>query len=298
MRRTNRFAKWLGVLLCTLAVQAVFAVTNGEPAKIVGLIVDRTGDTLTVKTRDAGVVAVVLTDATQVRMPRGIGIRKDTMSATALIPGLRITVEGVGDAKNQLVARKISFSKDDLEIAEQVEAAQALTQQNVETNKQNIATNAADIQKNKEGIDANRQEIEAVNQRFDDLTRFDIKGAATVYFKSGSAVISAKDKAALKALAHDAVNLKGYIIQVKGFTDSSGSAARNQTLSMERAQAVVAYLLQECNVPIRHVIAPGAMAETNAAASNETTKGRSENRRVEVKVLVNKGLAGDSNPGS
>ena len=64
----------------------------------------------------------------------------------------------------------------------------------------------------------------------------------------------------------------------------------NQQLSMDRAQAVIAYLIQDCKIPVRHVIAPGAMGEANLAATN--AQGRAENRRVEVKVLVNKGLAG------
>jgi outer membrane protein OmpA-like peptidoglycan-associated protein len=93
-------------------------------------------------------------------------------------------------------------------------------------------------------------------------------------------------------LAHTAVNLTGYIIQVKGFADSSGNAAMNQKLSMERAQAVVAFLLQDANVPIRHIVAPGAMGTADPAAPNETAKGRADNRRVEVKVLVNRGLEG------
>lgn len=82
------------------------------------------------------------------------------------------------------------------------------------------------------------------------------------------------------------------VIQVKGFADSSGNAAMNQQLSMDRAQAVVAYLIQNCNVPVRHVIAPGAMGTVDPAGGNETAQGRAENRRVEVKVLVNKGAAG------
>ena len=93
-------------------------------------------------------------------------------------------------------------------------------------------------------------------------------------------------------MAHSALNQTGYIIQVKGYADSSGNAAMNQKLSMERAQNVIAFLLQNCNVPVRHVVAPGAMGEAEPAASNETSAGRAENRRVEVKVLVNKGLAG------
>ena len=93
-------------------------------------------------------------------------------------------------------------------------------------------------------------------------------------------------------LAHNAVNLTGYIIQVKGFADSSGNAAMNQKLSMDRAQAVVAFLLQTCNVPLRHIVAPGTMGEADPAAPNETAQGRAENRRVEVTVLVNRAVAG------
>jgi OOP family OmpA-OmpF porin len=107
----------------------------------------------------------------------------------------------------------------------------------------------------------------------------------------GSSVISASDKAALKQLAQSATGLTGYIIQVKGFADTSGNAAMNQQLSMDRAQEVIAFLLQDCNIPVRHIVAPGAMGTADPAAPNETASGRAENRRVEVKVLVNKGLS-------
>jgi OmpA-OmpF porin, OOP family len=62
----------------------------------------------------------------------------------------------------------------------------------------------------------------------------------------------------------------------------------NQQLSMERAQAVIAYLIQDCKVPVRHIIAPGAIGTADPATSNETASGRAENRRVEVNVLVKK----------
>jgi len=93
-------------------------------------------------------------------------------------------------------------------------------------------------------------------------------------------------------LAHDIANLKGYIIEVRGYADNKGTATMNERLSEERAQAVASYLVENCNVPMRHVITPAAMGETHAVASNETVAGRAENRRVEVKVLVNKGVAG------
>ena len=138
-------------------------------------------------------------------------------------------------------------------------------------------------------IDANAAET---SKRFSELSEYDTKDQLDVRFASASTKISAADQEALKKLAHNAVNLTGYIIQVKGFADSSGNVAMNQKLSMDRAQNVIAYLLQNCNIPVRHIVAPGAMGEVAPVASNETKSGRAENRRVEVKVLLNKGLAG------
>src|SRR4029077_17842126 len=118
------------------------------------------------------------------------------------------------------------------------------------------------------------------------------KGAATVKFNVGRSEISATDQEELKNLAETATGLKGYIVEVTGFADSTGSAAINTKLSEDRAKAVIPFLMQQGNVPIRHIVAPGAMGEYGAKAPNETKAGRAENRRVEVKVLVNKGIAG------
>jgi outer membrane protein OmpA-like peptidoglycan-associated protein len=178
----------------------------------------------------------------------------------------------------------------------------AANKQATQTNSQNIAANQVQtaankqqIANNQEQIDANQQQIQATTKRFDDLTDYESKGQATVNFAVGSATISASDKAALKQLAQSATGLTGYLIEVKGYADSSGNAAMNQQLSMERAQEVVAFLLQDCNVPVRHIVAPGAMGTADPAASNETASGRAENRRVDVKVLVNKGLSSAGN---
>ncbi len=262
-----------------------------QKIKIRGLITDRTGDNLIVKTAERE-VTVVMTDDTKVQQPKGLGIRKEQMSFAVLIPGLKVSVEGVRDEQGQLVAQKITFSGSDLRTAESIQAGLAPTNKAVKTNEQNIAASKVEIAANRERISDAEEEIDAVSRRFNDLTEFDIKAEAMVYFASGSTRIAAKDKTALMDLARNAVNLTGYIIQVKGFADSSGNAAMNQRLSMDRAQEVIAYLIQDCNVPIRRVIAPGAMGMAEPAASNETAKGRAANRRVEVKVLVNRGLAG------
>ncbi|HEY4048860.1 MAG TPA: OmpA family protein, partial [Acidobacteriaceae bacterium] len=81
-------------------------------------------------------------------------------------------------------------------------------------------------------------------------------------------------------------------IEVTGYADSTGNAAMNTKLSEDRAKAVVTALMQQGGVPVRHIVAPGAMGEYGAASSNETKEGRADNRRVEVKILVNKGITG------
>jgi outer membrane protein OmpA-like peptidoglycan-associated protein len=192
-----------------------------------------------------------------------------------------------------------------------IQAGLTPTEQKVAANKADIGSNKQDVNANKQNIDANRAGINANQQniasnkatmdanaletskRFSELREYDTKGQFDVRFASGSTNISLEGEQGLTKLAHSAVNQTGYIIQVKGYADSSGNAAMNQKLSMERAQNVIAFLLQNCNVPVRHIVAPGAMGEAEPAASNETSAGRAENRRVEVKVLVNKGLAGN-----
>jgi OOP family OmpA-OmpF porin len=313
MMKIRRRSIASAALLCCLAVGMAYAASNGEKTKVQGVITGRTGETLTINSAGTNVV-VVLNDDTKVQQPKGLGLRKKQMSATVLVPGLKVSVDGVGDAQSRVVAKSITFSSDDLEMAEAIQAgltptkhAVATNAQNIQTNKQATETNAQgiaanqvqtaankqQIAANQEQIDANQQDIQQNTKRFSELSEYDTKGDAVVNFAVGSAVISAKDKATLKQLTQSATGLTGYLIQVKGFADSSGNAAMNQKLSMDRAQEVIAFLLQDCNVPVRHIVAPGAMGTVDPAAPNETAQGRAENRRVEVKVLVNKGLAGN-----
>jgi OmpA-OmpF porin, OOP family len=276
-------------LLTVFFVAWVSAYAQGDGTKVKGLITGRTGDTIILKTTDGSSVTVTLDDDTKVQQPKGLGVRKKQMSAAVLIPGLKVSVDGTSQDATHVLAKSVIFDKDDLQTAEMIQAGLNPTAQKVATNQQNISENQQNIAANKSSIDANAAET---SKRFSELSEYDTKDQLDVRFASGSTKISAGDQDALNKLAHNAVNLTGYIIQVKGFADSSGDAAMNQKLSMERAQGVIAYLIQSCNVPVRHIVAPGAMGEVAPVASNETKSGRAENRRVEVKVLLNKGLSG------
>jgi outer membrane protein OmpA-like peptidoglycan-associated protein len=182
----------------------------------------------------------------------------------------------------------------------------AANQENIAANAQKISASAADIARsrqdisssqtniaaNKQQIDRNIQDIEETTDRFSRLDDFDIKAQATVKFAVSSSTLSEDDMEVLRLLAQTATGTEGYIIEVKGFADSSGDALMNEKLSEDRAKRVVSFLIQQCNIPIRHVVAPGAIGEYQPVASNETREGRAENRRVEVLVLVNRGIAG------
>lgn len=281
-----------------------------DRVKVRGLITAHTGETIVVKTREGTTVNVVVNEDTRVQRPKGLGIRRERVSRDALIPGLRVSVDGTRQDATHVLARSVTFRKDDLQTAETIQAGLTPTEQKVATNQENIAANTEsikgheqqiaasqkDIATNQQNIVANKTAIDTnaveTGKRFGDLSEYDVKGQLDVRFATLSARISAQDQAALKKLAQEAIGLKGSVIQVKGFTDSRGSTAINQKLSMDRAQGVIAFLIQECSVPLHSVVGPGAMGETAPVASNESKSGRAENRRVEVRVLVNKGVAG------
>ena len=294
--RNKRVRIVVGLLaVCFVALLSAYA--QDEKTKVKGLITARTGDTIVLKTTDGSTMTVTLDDDTKVQKPKGLGIRKKQMSAAVLIPGLKVSVDGTSQDATHVLAKSITFGGDDLETAEMIQAGLSPTEQKVAANQQNIKENEQNIEANKQNIASNKATIDAnaaeASKRFSELSDYDTKAQLDVHFASKSSDISEADQEALKKLAQDAVNLTGYIIQVKGFADSSGNAKMNQNLSMERAQNVIAFLLQNCNVPVRHIVAPGAMGEAAPVASNETAAGRAENRRVEIKVLLNKGLAGD-----
>jgi len=270
----------------------------------------RSGNNLTVENDDDATITVTVTSDTKIQHPVGLGARKKQVGQEVLIPGLKLKYEGTGDPTN-VTAETITFDRDDLSLAKVIQAGLNPTAQqqaqNMQTYKANKAATDAEIAANqaaneaaiaaaKQEIAANQASIDTVAQdtkkRFSELGDFVVKGEHTVYFNTGQYSISAEDKQALADLAKQALTYqKGYVIQVAAFADSVGTASSNQVLSKQRAQAVVAYLLQDCSIPVGRIVAPGAMGESNPVASNETASGRTENRRADVKLLVNKGIA-------
>ena len=108
------------------------------------------------------------------------------------------------------------------------------------------------------------------------------KYAAVIYFPVGSAVVDQDGQRELRWFVQQMQPYPQAMIQVQGFADSTGSEATNSNLAQERAANVTSYLSAQGIAPSRFVTQ--GFGEQYPAASNETAKGRRNNRRVEVTV--------------
>lgn len=139
---------------------------------------------------------------------------------------------------------------------------------------------------------ANQAAIEEANKRFGQLDDYNILDEVTVYFGNGKVALDPKYKPQLLQLAEKAKGINGYMIQVKGFASSVGSVTLNQQLSEDRADNVTEFLQQQGHIPLTRMLAPGAMGESRQVGNDQTAEGQAQNRRVVVRILQNKGIAG------
>jgi len=286
----------IALLFLSFISTAVFA----QSLKVEGLIKARNGDTFLLQTADSSNITVLLNDDTQVGQIQGVfKARRKEMSMAALIPGLAVKVEGAYNNEKQLVAKSVAFKGNDLERAQAIEAGMHETkmqaQQNTaELEKQNAALKAQNqaLQEHEQQLAANKAAIDAAVARFGQLDDYYIFDEVTVYFDNGKTKVDPKYNPQLLALAEKAKTINGYMIEVKGYASSVGSVALNQQLSEDRADEVTNILVQQSHIPLTRMLAPGAMGETHQVGNNKTEKGQAENRRVVVRVLQNKGIAG------
>ena len=132
--------------------------------------------------------------------------------------------------------------------------------------------------------------VNATNSRISSLDDYVVQSTSTVNFKVASAILSDEAKANLDQVAQTAMTMKGYTIEITGFASSDGDVKKNKALSQRRAQAVIDYLVETHNVPLRRIGTSYGFGELQAVADNTTLEGRNQNRRVEVKLLASRGM--------
>lgn len=273
---------------------------TAETANVEGLIKARSGDTMIVQTANVPNLIVILNDNTEVGQVQGVlKARRKEMSMAALIPGLAVKIEGTYNDRHELVASLVKFKGNDLERARSIQAGmhesqEELKKQQAELNAQNAALqqHEAQLTEHDAKIAANRAAVQAAVARFGQLDDYYIFDEVTVYFGNGKVKVESKYSPQLLALAQKAKAIEGYMIEVKGYASSVGSTAVNQQLSEDRAGNVANILIQQGNVPLTRMLAPGAMGESQQVGNNKTAEGQAENRRVVVRVLQNKAIAG------
>ena len=299
--------------------------TNGEKAKINGVILSRTGDTLKVRGDDNTIENVDLNNDTKIELRKGWASHSK-MDPSSLIPGLHIEAQGKGGDNGDLMAMKVTFDPNSMKASRQIDArvspleartngiegrtgqleGRTGTLENRAGQIEGRQTDLDNAQKQtvqqlgqvKTTADQANQGVNDVNTRVGNLDNYTPKENATVYFRSGSAVLTAQAKQDLDNLAQQAKNEHGFVIEVTGYADTTGNAAANQQLSDRRASVVIQYLEEQGDIPVHRILPATGLGTTHEAAANNSSSGRKLNRRVEVKVLVNQGLVSASSNGS
>ncbi len=287
-------------------------VSNGERMKIKGVITRRDADTFTVRDLNGVDTIIRLADTTRVTERKSNPFRRaKDYGTTNILRGLNVEVEGRGDASGQLVAGNVKFSEDELKVARTVESRVNPVEDRVgssenrigqvEQNAQRISgqidelaavsnTAKGGARAAQETADAAVARVGTTNERITALDDYVPQDILAVNFRPGSAVLSPQSKTQLDQIATKAFSAKGYVIEVSGYADSTGNLDVNRRLSQQRADAVVRYLAEQHRIPLRRIITPFGFGQSQAIADNHTRQGRAQNRRVEVKVLVNRGL--------
>jgi outer membrane protein OmpA-like peptidoglycan-associated protein len=284
----------------------------GKKIKVTGRIMSRSGNLVNVYDKRSGEVVVVDLNAST-KIERGHGkilfFRHTQMDKTALLPGLKVEVEGPSNANGQIEADKVSFVPDAfaVEVAQeqQIIANQKAAKQAQSTANRGAAA-AGDAQStaeqaqtaaNEAGVVATEaaavgildaQALQMVNTRVSDLDDYKAVVEAGIYFGNDQAALDDAAKKDLDTVAGVAATLDGYMIEISGYASASGSSELNQKLSEARAAAVTQYLEEVKDIPVRRIVSPVGYGSTHPDAPNTDQHGRALNRRVDVKVLIHR----------
>ena len=304
--------KKISVLALSLAigVVGVFAqntqlrtAVTGQKYKIKGVVVAKEDSNTFIVRDTVGVdTKVVITPNASIKNNAFFG--GDRYPVTALVRGLNMEVEGLGDSSGAVSVNKVRFDKSNLLTAQSIDARVAPAEDRLTAAEQNAQRVSGQIDElmaisnaakggakaAQDTADAAVAGVNATNKRITDLDDFIVQSTATVNFKVNSAVLSPESKASLDQVATAAMSLKGYVIEVTGFASAEGGTKTNKALSERRAQAVKDYLIETHNIPLRRMSTSYGFGELQAVADNTTKEGREQNRRVEVKLMVSRGI--------
>jgi len=287
------------------------SAASGQKMKIKGVVTRRDADTFVVRDANGTDTTVRLDDRTSVKTKGGFLRGGTNYAQTNILRGLNLEVGGVGNSSGELLASKIRFNESDMRVARAVESRAAPLEERATTTE----TKLTEVEQNAQRLSGQLDELAAVantakggakaaqetadravagvnatNERISALDDYEPQSITAVNFKTGSAILLPDAKSKLDDIATKAMNSKGYVLEVSGFADATGTVERNRLLSQRRADAVIRYLVESHQIPLRRIVTPYGFGESNPVADNTSREGRAQNRRVEVKLLVSKGI--------
>jgi len=285
-----------------------------EVKKMKGVVVKREPDAFTMsETTGGSTTTILLTAATEVKShKRGAFRGSKEYAASYILRGLRLEVDGTRNSDGTITASKVRFDEQDLRTAQALKATvdpveaelnQKLKEQQAEQERlagqiaetQAVAVAATEAaQKANDAAQKAQNTADYANNRINGLDDFDPIKTITVNFASGSAKLGPQgmktiDEAAAWVKTQDR---RGWVMAVIGYADTTGSSQRNIDLSERRANAVIYYIISKYKMPLNRLVQPFGYGQLEPVAENKTKEGRAKNRRVEIRLMVNKGIAG------
>lgn len=292
-------------------------VVSGAKMKIKGMILKREDQGFRLRDMAGSDLTVRLASNAKIEEKKGNPFRSSKkFSEAQLVRGLYVEVEGRGDSSGALVADKIKLSDNDLRVALAVDSTVAPVENRLGEAEERVARTEQNAQRLSGQLDeltqvanlakggaAAAQEtaevavdgVNRTNDRISSLDDYEVRKSESINFRVGSAMLSPAAKSILDAIAAQARTEKGFVIEVRGFASADGSENSNRVLSQRRAEAALHYLAENHNIPLRRIVLPFGYGEAMPIADNSTRDGRIQNRRVEVSILVSKGLTNPVN---
>jgi OmpA-OmpF porin, OOP family len=129
------------------------------------------------------------------------------------------------------------------------------------------------------------QGVDRVEKTMVAMNKWNLSTSTTVLFPIGQSTLSKDAKAQLDDFASKVTGYQRYVIEVQGFTDKTGPASFNATLSEARAESVARYLANEHMIPVRSISTLGS-GYALPVADDKTRDGRKQNRRVEIRLFI------------
>ena len=309
----------LAVFFATLGMLAA-QDTPSEPQtqaplgvmKTQGVVVERSTDGFTLRDERGSEMSIAVTDETVIKEQKRNFFRKAiSYTPQHLLLGLKLRVKGHGTSSGELVAQEIKFTQDDLRVAQIISSRVSPVEMRVEEahNRQDRLEERTEIMSGQitelnEAFGVTRSEArqaqrtadraiaraDMTDKRVSALDEYQEAHMLLIAFTFNSSSLSGDARTQLDGLARLTNNVKGYLIEVKGFASSDGDDKYNALLSQRRAETVVRYLIENHQISLRRIITPHGYGELSPVAENSSAQGRQQNRRVEIRILVNKGL--------